>query len=125
MRPVRVVGARKEHDMKKLWIEAFLVTVTLVAATPARAQGDNPVHINIGGGFTTPVSDVSERFGTGGGFNIGMIVEPGSDPLFGFQIEYGFNSLAGEDKFIGLSATPTGVVDGQALIESHHDMHYV
>jgi hypothetical protein len=111
--------------MKKVWIGAFLVALTLVAATPARAQGDRPVHINIGGGFTTPVSDVSERFGTGGNFAIGMIVEPEPLPLFGLQIEYGFNSLAGEDKIIGVSATPTAAVNGQALIESHHDMHYV
>ena len=65
--------------MKKLLFGALLVT--LAAATPARAQSggvyaDRPVHLNIGGGFTVPMSDVSDRFGTGGGFNIGMIVEP-------------------------------------------------
>ncbi len=64
--------------MKKVLFGALLVT--LVAATPARAQSgiyeDRSVHFNIGGGFTMPMSDISDRFGTGGGFNIGLIVEP-------------------------------------------------
>ena len=108
--------------MKKLVFGAFLMI--LVAAAPARAQ-DKTVFVNIGGGFTVPVSDVSERFGTGGGFNIGMIVEPRSTPLFGFQVEYSYNGLNGEDKFIPLAPTPFDLATGQALIESHHAMHYL
>ncbi len=69
--------------MKKLLFGAFVVS--LAAATPARAQGDRPVHLNIGGGATMPISDVSDRFGTGGGFNLGVIFEP--TPTFGIQIE--------------------------------------
>jgi opacity protein-like surface antigen len=114
-------SARKEHVMKKLLFGAFLAT--LVAAAPARAQGDRPVHLNLGGGFTMPVSDVSDRFSTGGGFNIGLILEP--SPVFGLQVEYSFNSLSGEDKTIGVSATPTAIANGTALIESHHDLHYI
>jgi hypothetical protein len=109
--------------MKKMLFGAFLVTV--VAATPARAQGDRPVHVNIGGGFTVPVSDVSERFTTGGGFNIGLLIEPPAAPAFGMQIEYSYNGLAGEDKRIPLFATPFDVQSGEALIESHHAMHYI
>ena len=44
---------------------------------------------------------------------------------FGFQVEYGYNGLAGKDATIPLYATPTGGVVGGALIESHHTMHYV
>ena len=107
--------------MKKLLFGAFLVT--LVAAAPARAQGDGPVHLNIGGGFTQPLSDVKERFGTGGGFNIGVIFEPA--PTFGFQVEYSFNKLAGEEQTVQISQTPilAGLTNG--IIESHHDMHYI
>ena len=108
--------------MKKMLFGAFLVT--LVAAAPARAQGDRPVHMNLGGGFTVPVSDVADRFGTGGNFNIGVIYDPPST-LFGFQVEYGYNGLDGQDARIPLSATPTAIVDGEALIESHHAMHFV
>jgi opacity protein-like surface antigen len=107
--------------MKKLLFGALLVT--LVAATPARAQGERPVHFNIGGGFTVPVAEVADRFGTGGGFNLGMIVEP--TPMFGLQFEYAYNNLSGEDAQIPLMATPTAVVGGNALISSHHTMHYL
>jgi opacity protein-like surface antigen len=107
--------------MKKLVFGAFLVT--LVAAAPARAQGDGPVHFNIGGGFTMPVSDVSERFGTGGGFNIGMTLEP--SPVFGIQVEYGYNNLAGQETEVPLSATPFAAALTNGVIESHHSMHYI
>lgn len=109
--------------MTKLFFGALLVT--LVVAAPARAQGDRPVHVNIGGGFTMPVSDVSERFTTGGGFNIGMLIEPLSAPAFGMQIEYSYNGLAGQDKRIPLFPAPTAIQSGEALIESHHAMHYI
>ena len=106
--------------MKKLLFGALLVT--LVAATPARAQGDRPVHLNIGGGFTMPISDVKDRFGTGPGFNIGLILEP--TPVFGVQVEYSYNSLDGEERQIPLSPSLGGPV-GTGIIESHHKMHYV
>jgi opacity protein-like surface antigen len=108
--------------MKRLF-GAFLVI--LAAATPAQAQGDRPVHVNIGGGFTVPVSDVSERFSTGGSFNIGVIFEPQATPLFGFQVEYSYSGLGGEDKQIPLFPTPVATVGGSALIESHHNMQYI
>src|SRR4051812_43560485 len=98
--------------MKKLLFGAFLVT--LIAATPARAQGDKRVHLNIGGGFTVPVSDVADRFGTGGGFNLGVIFEPA--PTLGLQVEYAYNNLAGEDKTFPLAGTPGGIPTGNALI---------
>ena len=91
--------------MKKLLFGAFVVS--LAAATPARAQGDRPVHLNIGGGATMPLSDVSDRFGTGGGFNLGVIFEP--TPTFGIQIEYAYNTLSGDSRTIPVSVTPGGV----------------
>ena len=107
--------------MKKVLFGAFLAS--LVAAAPARAQGDRPVHVNIGGGFTVPVSDVSERFGTGGSFNIGLSIAP--SPVFEIQVEYSYSGLAGEETEIPLQPTPFDVVSGNALIESHHNMQYV
>jgi hypothetical protein len=109
--------------MKKLLVGAFLVGLS--AAAPAQAQEDRSVFMNVGGGFTVPVSDVSERFGTGGGFNIGVIFEPPATPLLGIQVEYAYNGLAGEDKNIPLFETPASLVTGEALIESHHSMHYL
>ena len=113
----------RSWKMKKVLFGAF--AALLVAAAPARAQDDRPVYVNLGGGFTVPVSDVSERFSTGGSFNFGILLEPPSTPAFGFQVEYGYNRLGGEDKFIPLFPTPTAIATGEALIESHHSMHYV
>src|SRR5215510_1159023 len=90
--------------------------VILAVATPARAQGDRPVHVNIGGGFTVPVSDVADRFSTGGNFTIGAIFEP--TKAFGLQVEYAYNGLSGQDKFIPLLTTPVAAATGQALIQS-------
>jgi hypothetical protein len=109
--------------MQRVLLGAFIVV--LATAIPARAQGDRPVHVNIGGGFTVPVSDVDERFDTGAGFTVGMIFEPPPVPLLGLQVEYAYNNLAGRDKFIPLAATPIAPQTNQALIESHHTMHYV
>jgi hypothetical protein len=99
------------------------VLATLLIPMPARAQGDHRVHLTIGGGFTMPVSDIDERFDTGGGFNIGMTIETG--PVFEIQTEYSYNALAGKDKRIPLFGEAGGVQRGEALIESHHAMHYI
>ena len=107
--------------MRTLLFGALFVAV--VAVTPARAQGDRPVHFNIGGGFTTPISDVGERFGTGGQFTLGLIFEP--SPTFGIQAEYGFNDLSGEETTVPLFPTPVADVGGSGIIESHHSMHYI
>ena len=108
--------------MKKLVFGAF--ALMLAAAAPAQAQGDHPVHLNLGGGFTMPVSDVSDRFGTGGAFNIGVIFEPPNSAV-GMQFEYGFNKLAGEERQISLFPTPTAVTGSTGIIESHHNLHYL
>jgi hypothetical protein len=108
--------------MVRAFVGAFLVALAAVA--PAHAQYiDRPVHVNIGGGFTMPVSDVDERFNTGGSFSIGMLIEP--TPMLGLQVEYSYNKLGGEDREIPLFATPFDVESGTGIIESHHDLHYI
>jgi opacity protein-like surface antigen len=108
--------------MGKLLFGAF--AVILVAASPVRAQGDRPVHFNIGGGFTTPMSDIGERFGTGGGFNAGLVIDVSE--AFSIQAEYEWNGLAGNTTEIPTSIDPDfSVPNTTALIESKHDMHSV
>lgn len=107
--------------MKKLLFGAFLVT--LVAASPARAQDEKKVHVNIGGGFTVPVSDIRNEFGTGGAFNLGLSIDP--SPAVGFQVEYSYNDLSGKDRQINLLPTPVDVVGVNGTISSHHTMHYI
>jgi opacity protein-like surface antigen len=97
--------------------------VMLALASPARAQ-DKPIHVNLGGGVTMPLSDVKERFGTGGQFNIGVVFEP--TPTFGVGVEYSYNALAGKDATINLFPTPNAITpSGTGIIESHHNMQYI
>ena len=100
-----------------------VLAVTLAGVAPALAQ-DKPIHVNLGGGVTMPLSDVKDRFGTGGHFNIGVVFEP--TPTFGLGVEYSFNRLAGEDKTINVFPTPNpGAAGTSATIESHHNMQYI
>jgi opacity protein-like surface antigen len=107
--------------MKKLLFGALLVT--FVAATPARAQDEKLMHVNIGGGFTVPVSSIGDEFSTGGAFNLGLSIDP--SPMFGFQVEYSYNDLSGQDRQVLLSATPILADVTNGIISSHHTMHYI
>jgi len=108
--------------MKKVLFGALIAT--LVTAVPARAQDDKLVHVNIGGGFTTPLSDIKDEFGTGGNFAIGVEINP--KPTFGFQVEYGYNQLGGGDHTVNFCDTnPCVPPPKPTLIESHHNMQYI
>lgn len=98
------------------------IAAMVIAATPARAQSNKPVHVIIGGGMVTPLSTVGDRFNAGGAFNIGLTFER-TQP-FGLQIEYGFNALDGPQARIPLMINPLVTPTGTALIESHHSSHY-
>jgi opacity protein-like surface antigen len=99
------------------------VLVSLVAAAPARAQDDRVVHFTIGGGVTPVLGAVSDRFDTGGGFDVGVWIQPPATPMFAMHVEYSFNGLGGHDRTIGLQATPFDPITTNGLIESHHDVH--
>jgi opacity protein-like surface antigen len=99
------------------------VLVTLITPIPAFAQSDGPAHFTIGGGLAMPLSDLSERFRTGGAFNLGLIVEP--TPVLGLQVEYGFQTLTGNERRIPLRVNPFAADTGTAVIESHHKVNFV
>jgi hypothetical protein len=107
--------------MSKVLFAALFAT--LIASVPAHAQNDGPAHFIIGGGMTVPLSDISERFRTGGSFNVGLIVEPA--PVLGLQVEYGFTTLTGPERRIPLQINALATPSGTAVIESHHEMHFV
>jgi opacity protein-like surface antigen len=109
--------------MKKLLFGACMAMA--ITASPVWAQDEKPVQVNLGGGVVMPLSDVKERFGTGGNFNIGVILSPPHLPHFALQVEYGYNRLAGEDTTIPTSITAGGAITSTALIESHHNMQYI
>lgn len=109
--------------MNKLLFGALLAIA--VSASPAWAQDEKPVQVNVGGSIVMPLSGIKDDFGTGGGFNIGVLIIPPGNKHIGLQAEYGYNHLAGQDKTISISAAPGGPLTSTALIESHHNMQYI
>lgn len=102
------------------------LVVIALGAGPVHAQsssGDS-AHFIIGGGMVTPLSNVGDRFDTGGAFTIGLTVEPNTRPV-GLQVEYGFFSHNGPETRIPLRVNPLATPTGTALIESGHSVHYV
>ena len=108
---------------------AFLVT--LIASAPAQSQAQAPapvpqeqtVHFTIGGGMTTPLADIADRFNTGGAFTMGLTFEP--DSPVGLQVEYGYQSLNGPETRIPLMLTALSAATGTGVIESSHKVHYL
>src|SRR5262245_11151474 len=69
----------------------FILAAALIAATPAAAQDEKPVQLNIGGGFTGVYGAGADRIGNGGNFTLGVIFNTSS--TISFQGEYGWNGI--------------------------------
>jgi len=81
----------------------FFVATVLLAAAPAAAQDDKPVHLTIGGGFTGIYGDASDRIGNGGNFTLGVLFKV--SPTLALQGEYGWNGI--KNKQLSLPVFPT------------------
>jgi opacity protein-like surface antigen len=83
---------------------AFVVAAALVILIPlaAQAQQDRPVRFSLGGGYTQPNSEVSDRLGGGYNFNIG--VDFAVNPVFSIEGLYSFNGLG--QKAIAIPVAP-------------------
>ncbi len=90
----------------------------LAVASPASAQEEGVVSLNLGGGFTIPSSDLRDTFGTGGNFQIGVDVRVA--PLITLQAEYGYNKLGSKDLVPG---TATAGVVTSIPLTANHSMH--
>ncbi len=84
-------------------VAAFLFVAALVAAVPAGAQ-DKLVDVNIGGGYTSALSEVANHLGDGYHFNIGIAFNV--SPVIAIQAEYSFNALGQKQVNLPVSATP-------------------
>jgi opacity protein-like surface antigen len=82
----------------------FLLAAVIVGATPAAAQDERPVQLNIGGGFTGVYGAGSDRLGNGGNFTLGVIFKV--NPVMSVQGEYGWNGMKQKQLQIPVSATP-------------------
>jgi hypothetical protein len=115
--------------MKKVWFGAFFLTMVSVTSAraqdkkPVREQDTRPVHANIGVGLAVPLSGLSDRFNTGGAFNLGLNFDV--SPIYSLQVEYASHSLVGPSRRIPLvPPLPTTTGQTTALIESQHRMQY-
>jgi len=102
--------------MRKVLLAAV---VMLVAAGPAMAQ-DKPVTINLGGGWTFPVSGLNDAFDSGWNGDIGVTFNV--SPVLGIQAEYGYFRMGGPDRTIQVTP-PGGGLPSNQLIESNHQVH--
>ncbi len=84
-------------------VAAFLFVAALVAAVPAGAQ-DKRVDINIGGGYTSALSEVANHLGDGYHFNFGIAFNV--SPVIAIQAEYSFTGLGQKQVNLPVSATP-------------------
>ncbi len=104
--------------MRKV-LTAFFVT--LVLAAPAAAQDYKPVDVNFGFGWAFPSADFKKEFDAGWNGTIGATFNFNSH--LGIQAEYIYAHMAGPEKTILLSATPTLAAATNGVIESNHQMH--
>src|SRR5262245_18237134 len=94
--------ARKDTGMRYTTTFA-LAAVLLFNASLASAQ--KAVNFSVGGGVTTPNSDVRDRFGNGYNFNFG--VQANVTPVIAIEGLYSFNGLGSKDHTINVFPQPS------------------
>jgi len=83
----------------------LVLVVGVIAALPAVAVAqDQRVHLSIGGGSTTPNSEVRDHLGDGYNFTLGMQVNV--SPILGIEGAYSFNGLGSKRLSIPVSGIP-------------------
>ena len=80
----------------------FVVAGCVAMAGVADAQ--KPVNVSLGGGFTTPNSEVRDHLGDGYNFNFGVQVN--ATPVIGIEGLYSYNGLGEKRISIPVSGTP-------------------
>ena len=80
------------------YITLFVLAVSTLGAFPVTAQAqDKKVSFSLGGGFTTPNSEVKDHLGSG--YNINFGVEVKATPAIGIEGLYSFNGL-GDKRYL-------------------------
>jgi outer membrane protein with beta-barrel domain len=82
------------------------VAAIVIAATPAAAQDERKVQLNVGGGFTGVYGSASDHIGNGGNFTLGVIFN--MSPTASIQGEYGWNGMKKKNIQLPVSVNPLG-----------------
>lgn len=96
----------------------FVIGVLATLPSVARAQ-ERRISASIGGGYTQPNSEVSDRLG--GGYNINFGVQVNVTPIVAIEGLYSFNGLG--DKQLSIPVYPAPVQDGGIPTDLFADMN--
>ena len=108
--------AERKRAMRNTKILLFVIaSIVAPLATSAEAQ----VHFSLGGGFTTPNSEVRDHLGNGYNFNFGLQVDV--TPVIGIEGLYSFNGLGSKD--LSINVFPQPIVDGGVPTDISADMN--
>jgi opacity protein-like surface antigen len=89
----------------------LVLAAALATIAPGRAQAqDKRVHVSLGGGWTAPNSEVSDRFGQGYNFNFG--VDVAVNPVVSIEGLYSFNGLGEKNVRINVADNPIAGAPG-------------
>ena len=105
----------------------LVLTAGLFAALPGAGQAQDglaykPVNFSIGGGWTMPVSDVSDHLGDG--YNLTFGAQFNITPLFAVEGLYGFNGLGDKVLSIPVFAVPFDVASVPSDFSAGMNMQY-
>jgi hypothetical protein len=95
-----------------------IAVIIFALATPALAQEERKIQVNIGGGFTATEGQVNAHFGNGGNFAIGGIFNLTAH--VGIQAEYAYNPLG--TKLVA-SIPPFDTIGSDTQLFAGHHMH--
>ena len=92
------------RDMRYKMLFVLVASALAVLPGNAQAQDEKKVHVNLGGGFTVPNSEVKDHLGNGYNFNFG--VDVAVTPVLGIEGLYSFNGLGEKQLSINVYPTP-------------------
>jgi opacity protein-like surface antigen len=121
------IASQSLHATGKEAVMRYRITGALIAlfviGVPAGAQGqEKTVLFTLGGGATAPNEEVSDRFGSGYNFNIGLQVNV--TPVIGIEGLYSFNGLGNKDLSIPVFPTPVAAGGIPTNFSSNMNMQY-
>ena len=96
-----------------------VLLVSLLATFPYAARAQERVNWSLGGGYTQPNAEVSDRLGGGYNFNFGLQVNV--TPVIGIEGLYSFNGLG--DKQLSIPVYPGPVPSGGVPTDLFADMN--
>jgi opacity protein-like surface antigen len=91
---------------RAMFVFVFAASLSAISPPVAQAQDFKRVHVSLGGGWTAPSSDISDRLGQGWNFNFGVDVSV--NPVVAIEGLYSFNGFGEKQVSLDVADTPGG-----------------